>query len=300
MSIAADRRHGEHQLDIVVRRIPFALEEGIDPVWHPEMPEWSHMINGASLTMPYLEPFLIRSIKEALPRIDDPQLRAEAQAFVEQEAQHFQNHRRYNEMLKANGYAVLADVEESYRDEYGAMADRPLRWKLAYTAGFETMTIGVTEWLIRKRHKLFRNADPQVSSFVLWHMVEETEHKSVAIDVYRACFNDYFARIRGLFRGSLHVALLSRRAYRAMLIADGRWNQWRSRLRVYAMVASFFLHVSPAMLRAMLPGYHPQRVADPDWAAIWGERYRDLGDGEIPLLDTSDPDIPPTFEARAA
>ncbi|MEO0056846.1 MAG: hypothetical protein RIT17_282, partial [Pseudomonadota bacterium] len=37
---------------ILVRRIPFAFDEGIDPVWHPQRPEWSHMVNGASLAMP--------------------------------------------------------------------------------------------------------------------------------------------------------------------------------------------------------------------------------------------------------
>ena len=176
MTIPADKRNGEHQLDIVVRRIPFELSEGIDPVWNPDKPEWSHMINGASLTMPYLEQYLNKSIREALPKKKDKALRVEAR-------------------------------------------------KLAYTAGFETMTIGVTDWLIKGRRKLFAGADPRVVSFVLWHMVEETEHKSVAIDVYRALFpSDYLARVRGLFWGSIHVGLLSRRGYIAMLKKDGKWS----------------------------------------------------------------------------
>ena len=45
--------------NILVRKIPFAFDEGIEPIWHPEQAEWSHMLNGASLTMPYLEPFLM-------------------------------------------------------------------------------------------------------------------------------------------------------------------------------------------------------------------------------------------------
>ena len=298
MTIPADKRNGEHQLDIVVRRIPFELSEGIDAVWNPAKPEWSHMINGASLTMPYLEPFLIKSIREALPKIGDEALREEARGFVEQEAQHYQHHRRYNEMLKAQGYEVLNDVEEGFKTEYAEMAHKSLRWKLAYTAGFETMTIGITDWLIKGRRKLFAGADPRVVSFVLWHMVEETEHKSVAIDVYRALFpNDYLARIRGLFWGSLHVALLSRRGYIEMLKKDGKWSDWRSRLRLYGMIGSFFLQVSPAMLRALVPGYHPQRIEDPDWAGVWGEHYKDLEEGMVPLLDTENPDIPPVFAA---
>ncbi len=48
------------------------------------------------------------------------------------------------------------------------------------------VTMGVTEWLINERETLFGGADPVVASLVLWHMVEETEHKSVAFDVFQA------------------------------------------------------------------------------------------------------------------
>ena len=51
------------------------------------------------------------------------------------------------------------------------------------------------------------------------------------------------------------------------------------------------------MLRALVPGYHPQRIEDPDWAGVWGEHYKDLEEGMVPLLDTENPDIPPVFAA---
>ena len=55
------------------------------------------MVNGASLTMPYLEPFLNRTMREASEHIEDDDLKQDINGFVRQEAQHFQNHRRYNE-----------------------------------------------------------------------------------------------------------------------------------------------------------------------------------------------------------
>ncbi|MDP9143048.1 MAG: metal-dependent hydrolase, partial [Pseudomonadota bacterium] len=48
-----------------VRRIAFEFPEDIAPVWKPDAPEWTALINGISLTMPYLEPFLIRTVREA-------------------------------------------------------------------------------------------------------------------------------------------------------------------------------------------------------------------------------------------
>ena len=46
-----------------------------------------------------------------------------------------------------------------------------------------------------------------------------------------------------------------------------------------------------------LSGYHPAGVTDPDWVARWAAAYASLPQGDIPLLDTSDPEIPARFAA---
>lgn len=179
---------------IIVRRIPFAFDEAINPVWHPARPEWSHMVNGASLAMPYLEPFLIKTVTEALKQVDDPALKADVHGFIGQEGVHFQSHRRYNAILKRH-YPEIADVEAAMEADYRRFQKRSLKWRLAYTAGFETMTMGITEWLIRSRGQLFAGSDSAIAS--LWHMVEETEHKNVAWDLYNHLYGDWRGRAWG-------------------------------------------------------------------------------------------------------
>lgn len=279
---------------ILVRRMPFAFSDPIAPVWNPARPEWSHMVNGASLAMPYLEPFLIKTVMEALSQVENVQLKADVHAFVGQEGQHFQNHRRYNELLKRH-YPELVQVEEELDANYGRYQSKSLRWRLAYTAGFETMTIGITEWLIGKRAVLFTGADPSVTSLVLWHMVEETEHKNVAFDLYQDRFGAFWPRVWGVCYATAHVAWASRKAYKLMLKRDGRWSSLSSRLRLYHMIARFLLHTSPAMLRSLSPFYHPAKVIDPAWVSRWAEAYSALPKGAIPLLDTSNPEIPAQF-----
>lgn len=279
--------------DIEIRKIPFNFAD-IPPVWHPTNYEWSHMINGASLTMPYLEPFLNRTMREALPLIDDPDLKQDIDGFIRQEAQHFTNHRRYNEMLKQNGYPELTQVEATYEADYAKLEQRSLQWRLAYSAGFETMTMGVTEWLINERNELFKGGDPTVASFVLWHMIEETEHKSVAIDVYQQLCGKYWLRIMGLVWGSFHVGFMSRRAYRAMMKRDGQWQSLTSRIRLWKMIGRFFVRAGAAMIRALSPSYHPDRVEDPAWVDAWRVSYARF-DADVPLLDTSAMDIKPEF-----
>jgi predicted metal-dependent hydrolase len=58
-----------------IRRIPFAFDAVVDPVWNENKPEWSHMVNGASLAMPYLEPFLIKSVREGVKYVECEKLK---------------------------------------------------------------------------------------------------------------------------------------------------------------------------------------------------------------------------------
>ena len=287
--------------DLVVRRIPFEFPDDLNPRWNPRQHEWSHMVNGASLVMPYLEPFLIHTMREAIKQFDDPLVLEEARGFIAQEAQHYKAHRRYNEVLKANGYPQLADVEAAMDRSYERMkARRSLAFRQAYSCGFESMTLGLTRWLISDRVKLFAHSDSRVASFILWHMVEEIEHKRVAYDVYQAACGGYWQRCLGVFTGSLDVFRWSRRACITMLKADGVWRDLRSRMRLWRRTAEFAATVLPGALRSALPGHDPRREPDPQWVRDWISGYSRRSDDAVPLLDTSNPILPIPFVAIGA
>ncbi len=278
--------------NITTRRIPFEFPEDIDPYWKPDMPEWSALLNGLSLTMPYLEPFLIRTIREAAEQIEDADLTDEVRSFVEQEAQHFSQHRKFNELIKSKGYTVLAELEEEMEAYYQKLDGSSLQKRMAYTSGFETMTIGLTRFLVNRRRWLFKGADPRVASLMLWHIVEEAEHKSVAVDAYRAVCPGYRAWAFGLFHGTFHVLSMSIRGAVTMLAHDGRFNLV-SKLRLAGLVASFLWTWLPVLLRSLLPGHHPDHIEDPLWVHQWISEY-ETSEG-VPLLDTSHKDIPASF-----
>ena len=44
--------------EIIIRPFAFEFPDDLDPVWVPDNPYRSHLFNGLSLTMPYLEPYL--------------------------------------------------------------------------------------------------------------------------------------------------------------------------------------------------------------------------------------------------
>lgn len=286
-------------VQLEVRKIPFEFDHDIDVHWIPNEPELSSMMNGGSLVMPYLEPFLMRTIREARQQIDDKNLQQDISDFIAQEGQHYQAHNRFNEILKSKKYPELQQLEDQMKDSYQRLGKRSLRERMAYTAGFEAMTMGVTKWLINNRVKLFAGADSRVTSFVLWHMVEETEHKRVAHDAYRAMYGNgfkaYLSRARGVFHGSFDVIKFTMRGYKMMLKNDGLWHQWRSRLRLAARLSVFVWNVGPFLLRAALPGHNPRSEKDLEWVTQWLAGY-DANATSPPLVDTNHPEMPVPFD----
>ena len=118
----ADRPH-----DITVRPFAFDFPDDLRPVWSPGKPVRSHMFNGFSLTMPYLEPYLIRTMREVSSQITDPGLLQDIRGFNGQEARHYECHRRLNELLKRNGYPELAEVDKRLAASYARLGKRSLR-----------------------------------------------------------------------------------------------------------------------------------------------------------------------------
>jgi len=282
-----DQANGISRSSLNIRKIPFEFPEDLEPHWNASKPEWSHMVNGASLVMPYLEPYLIRAERMGMKQIDDPDLRALAGDYCGQEGQHYRQHKRFNDILVSNGYVGLLELEKQMQRDYDRFLEkRSLRFHLAYAAGFESMALAVGHWLVKDRETLFGGSDPRVASLILWHFVEEIEHKTVALDVYNAVVGDYFYRLYGLFYASFHVMAMSRRAYRSMLKKDGLWNRLSSRLRLWKEVGRFFGQVLPHMLRCCAPGHDPRQIDDPQWVLDWLQAYED-GQGSVPILDTT-------------
>src|SRR3990172_5603952 len=71
--------------EIVVRAFAFEFPSDLDPKWSPGHVVRSHMFNGFSLTMPYLEPYLIKTMQEAAAYIEEPELLNDLRGFNGQE-----------------------------------------------------------------------------------------------------------------------------------------------------------------------------------------------------------------------
>src|SRR5262249_45636133 len=152
---------------------------GLDPVVIEGCPEESYVLVGLSLLLPYLEPYLIRSMNVAKPHVTDPRLREELALFNGQEGQHYRQHMRFNEAIRREGFEGLAALEEERDGDYRRFTEtRSLRWNLAYAEGFEAFTSAMARFAFEER--TLDGVHPAVRDLYEWHLVEELEHRTVA------------------------------------------------------------------------------------------------------------------------
>ena len=103
---------------ISVRRMQFDFPEVVDPLIVEGDPEQSYARIGLSLLLPYLEPYLIRTMRAARPQVNDARLLADLDAFNGQEGQHYRQHRAFNASIRRAGFAGLEGLEREVEADY--------------------------------------------------------------------------------------------------------------------------------------------------------------------------------------
>ncbi len=255
----------------------FDFPDGIDPLIVEGQPEESYRTLGLSLLLPYLEPYLIRTMNEAKKRIDDPDLLKDLEGFNAQEGQHFRHHRRFNEAVRMEGFPKLPELEEELDADYRRFTEtRSLKFNLAYAEGFEALTTAAACYSF-ENDQLGR-MHPSARELLGWHLVEELEHRTVAFDVYDHIFGDYFYRLRwGLFaqrhmlswihRVACHMEECSGETMAALGGEPGH------RARVRMQLRKGIRGLLPKVLATYMPWYTPERIAFTDEMRAYAEQF---------------------------
>lgn len=277
---------------MIVRRMRFPYPESLEAWWNPARPEFSQIVNAGSLSMPFLEPYLIETMRKAKERISDPKLLQDVDQYIAQESTHFRQHQLFNKRIAELGYTTVPKHEVRLKLDYDSLArNRSFTFNLAYAEGFEAMGLTVGNMLVEDREYLFGKSEPSVASLILWHFVEEIEHKTVTYDVFKALDGRYAWRIYGLLYATIHIFFRSWQAYRQLLIEDGRWYNLGNRITIYLLLARIFRKLAPRLARIFKPGYDPREVPDPDWVKQWWRLHREGSDtlGELDMNRLSEP-----------
>jgi len=146
----------------------------------------SHIAANLSAVFPDGEDFFVRSVRHFRDDITDPELKRQVGGFIGQEAMHGRQHRAFNDRLDELGYPVKRFERLTKKGLALRTRFAPAKANLAATAALEHFTATLAELLLTSEETRAMFGNDEVRNLFLWHALEESEHKAVAFDVYKA------------------------------------------------------------------------------------------------------------------
>ena len=261
------------RVPLTVRHIDFRFDAAMPFQCNPANPWWSNFVNFMALIGPGFERYFIRAIRQAMPQIRDPAVRADAELFCQQEAQHARQHLAHLKVLTAR-FPGLEDVRREVTASYERLYERErLAFHLSYAATVELCFGPFAAFLVEHRDALFKGGDRTIASFVLWHFVEEFEHRNSAIGVYRDVVGSHLYRVRTAPAVRRHLAEVGR------IVSEGFERHVPAGTcavppgdvsRMFAAIPRWSrLRVAVDLACTLLPRHDPDRIAQPPWVTQW-------------------------------
>lgn len=231
-----------------------------------------------SAMFPDGERFFIHSVRNYQNEIDDPQLLAQIRGFIGQEAHHGHSHEGLNKAIQDMGFPMdevtnhMKDRIEMLKRVFGKGR------QLALTVAMEHFTASLAEFLL-KNPDVLNEVDPTIRKMLIWHAVEEIEHKAVAFDVYRLKVNREFMRKRVMVIAM--ISLFTRIAYfqYRMLRADRHMpglKEWWGAAKFFWGKKGILRDNMRGMRMFFRTGFHPWDIDQRHLIDGWQERHPDV------------------------
>jgi predicted metal-dependent hydrolase len=239
----------------------------------------SHVLAVLSSTFPEGEKFFVRSVAAVRDRITDPELLADVDGFIGQEEMHGREHQVLNDRLAAHGYPTRG-IDSYVRGLYWVRERiQSKKINLAFTAALEHYTATLAELLLTDEDARRAVGEPGARDILTWHALEESEHKAVAFDVYKAMGGSELMRIVIMFLTDL-LFILETSIMGVISIAmdrDARRHPVRLARSLARLPRSPFMSWRAVRILAEYhrPGFHPNdrdtRALIADWReALFG------------------------------
>jgi predicted metal-dependent hydrolase len=236
----------------------------------------SAFVVALSGSFPPGEKEFIQSVRLFMDRVRDPKLIADVKGFTAQEGQHSLQHKLMNEAFDRLGYSATRVSEQFEEIEQEWAEERSDADRLAATVVMEHITAVMAHFALTRPEE-FDPLPDSVRELLLWHAIEEIEHKSVAFDVYEECVGDRNRLRRQLL---LHMVLfpLGIRDFQRMLLRElGHKPTWKERAEMARYLlgpGGLVVSVLPRYLALLKPGFHPWDVDNSDLVDEWKDRLQ--------------------------
>lgn len=242
-----------------VRRMDFDLN-GVNKNFISDDPVSSMLWLSFQSYFPEGEQFFVDSVRAVRDQITDEQLQKEVGAFIGQEAMHGKEHYAANEAFKQLGIDVTKLDKAAKTARILGNRYLPKKFRLALTAAAEHFTGVIGVQIARRDDFRASIVDEKAKSLILWHAMEETEHRAVVFDVYQHTGGGYLTRLLAMTVVSAGIAPVVLYGMLQCLRQDGQllnMASWQRFLKSYCGRDGFFTEILPELLSYYRPGFHP-------------------------------------------
>ena len=278
MTQTADHLDGKAwQPDIKPRRMRFETQPPKRKYTFQDNSLVSTFFYALSALFPDGERFFIHSVRHYRQHIQDPQLQQHIKGFIGQEAHHGVSHEQLNAAIESLGFPI-GNITGAVQKRIEFLKTLSPPGQLALTVAMEHFTASLAEFLL-KNPDVLDDVDPTIRQMLIWHAVEEIEHKAVAFDVYRQCVDKEFMRKRVMVIAM--VSLFSRLAWYQvqMLWADRHWpsvGEWKQAWQFFWGKRGILRDNVKGLTKFFRTGFHPWDIDQQALIEDWQQRFPDV------------------------
>lgn len=190
--------------DLIVRKIRWEFDDTVPFLWQPNNPNLGIFCNVFTFIAVPFERYIIKAMRQAQDRFDrSPEV--EAEAFLRQEGQHAAAHRKHMTALVARYPGLERAYDNASRGFDRLLDEHPVEFHAAYIANLEATFTPLFKIVLDNRDSLFAGSDQRVASLMTWHFVEEIEHRSSGLIMYRHLSPDPWYRVRRIRDTFRHI-----------------------------------------------------------------------------------------------
>lgn len=262
------------------RRMAFDMSQLREKYFFRGNPILSTLMYSLSASFPDGERFFIDSVRHYQKQIDDPALVDQIRGFIGQEAHHSRIHEEFNERAKTLGVAMdRIDRHFKRRLAFARKRFTPGQ-QLAVTAALEHVTATLAQWTLENPEAGLGDSNHSpLREMLVWHAMEEIEHKAVAFDVYRATVDNEAQRIavaKIVFRTFwIQMAI----AQLKLLWADRKLPSLKHIREAWQFMwgeNGFRRWSAPEFKRYLKPGFHPNDIDQGQLIEHWRDNYPEV------------------------
>lgn len=276
-------------LDVPVRHMNFGFDPAIaDDRFYQQSELASAYFEALSIFLTFGEDLVIETARHHRDQLTDPVLKQRVTALIGQEAIHSRVHNEWNDVLAQHRFPVTL---------YRFLGDQvfkhtflkfPQPLKLSMMAGIEHFTAVLAEYMMKHEHIFMTSADERQRALWMWHMLEESEHKDIAYDVYQTLSGHYPLRVVGFVIAAITImglvplaaSLIPAFRHPTQLLKPSYWKDTvRSARLIFGLQDGVYGSTLRHIVDYLRPDFHPNDHDTRDLIAYYRKRLLDPQQG---------------------